>query len=219
MSESFHDQALCISRESANFELAPMSVWPANVRAEFPAPRVAKGSQSDSWIIRQSWESLLRHLFSFERFTLETDSYYVPTTLDSAGSWDRVRVEQYDRFTGTRSRKPVLVVQLESESKLPSLYWRGQLDYEVRAGIEQMRTKCSHPVIHGIAVFGRRMAFYTKNGDESIVPPRPPFDAKLDLAPEARWELDVMTEEGAEHLKEIVKQIIAECDRELAGSA
>jgi hypothetical protein len=63
-------------------------------------------------------------------------------------------------------------------------YWRGQVDYEIRKSMEEMRRECPYATIHGLAVLGQRVAFYTKTGDEGIIPVRPPFDAAADVAPE-----------------------------------
>ncbi|KAF7362677.1 hypothetical protein MVEN_00617000 [Mycena venus] len=181
-----------------------MSVWPQKVHQEF----------EDHWRMERSWKSLLSHLFPMDRFIISDEHYYVPTTLQSAGSWFRLKIERYDRFDDATNLKTVLLIQFEPESRVTSAYWRAQVDHETRTGMDKMRETCSHPTIHGLAVFGRRVAFYTKTDDE-VFPPRPPFHVAADLAPETMWELEVTSGEGAERLKKMVEYIIAACDGEV----
>ncbi|KAJ7739597.1 hypothetical protein B0H16DRAFT_1219885, partial [Mycena metata] len=105
----------------------------------------------------------------------------------------------------------VFIVLLEPEPELSSKYRRGMVDHEIRRGMEDMHKLGSLTSIYGLAVFGRRMAVYTKNGDNEILPLRPPFDPAADLAPEALWGLEVTSAEGMGRLQEIAVQIKAAC--------
>ncbi|KAJ7829239.1 hypothetical protein B0H13DRAFT_2436070 [Mycena leptocephala] len=197
-----------------------MSVWPAKIQQLFEG---RANSDYESGRLEHAWRMLLTHLFPLPEFDIERQNYYVPPTLESSGNFFRFRLDQYTSPDALPT--PVLVIQFEGNSGLvSSRYRRGQVDHEVRKGMDEMRSECSgewgtadrprgacpHPVIHGLAVFGRHVAFYTKTGDDPIVPPRPPFDPVADLTPEAMW-LDVVGKEGSERLTEIAEQIKTAC--------
>ncbi|KAJ7739581.1 hypothetical protein B0H16DRAFT_63529, partial [Mycena metata] len=169
--------------------------------------------------LSQSWRTVLdNHCFPYtEQFRVTfLESYYAPTTLESAGTFTRLKVLRRSAAAGSAGQYGVItpnvvfIVLLEPESELSSKYRRGMLDHEIRRGMEDMRKAGPLTSIYGIAVFGRRMAVYTKNGDE-ILPLRPPFDPAADLAPEALWGLEVTSAEGMGRLQEIAVQIKAAC--------
>ncbi|KAJ7017822.1 hypothetical protein C8F04DRAFT_1199890 [Mycena alexandri] len=167
--------------------------------------------------LSQSWQAVLEYCFPrTERFHVAyLESYYSPTTLESAGTFNRLKVFDQRRPTGswgTIAPNVVFIVLLELESRFGSKYWRGMLDHEIRSGMEEMRKVVdSMTSIYGLAVFGRRMAVYTKRGDDATLPPRPPFDPVADLAPEALWGLELTSAEGMDRLKDIAAQIKTAC--------
>ncbi|KAK7057923.1 hypothetical protein R3P38DRAFT_1189876 [Favolaschia claudopus] len=168
---------------------------------------------------QRAWSELLMHLFHHESdklsFHIAEERYFAPPTMESAGYWKRWKIEEYFPPATYEHCFVRLIIQYESEFKLSSPYLRAQVDYEVRAGMEKMHDEGGTlPVIHGIAAFGRYMAFYTKTGDEPILPLRPPLDPGADIAPQTLWNLDITTSEGAERLRGVIEAVFSGCERE-----
>ncbi|KAJ7739579.1 hypothetical protein B0H16DRAFT_63488 [Mycena metata] len=184
---------------------------------ELPSLWGSKEPTTDDLYLSRSWRTVLQHhcFPPTEQFDVGSlENYYTPTTLESAGTFTRLKVLRRSAAPGQwRGITPnvVFIVLLGPESELSSKYRRGMLDHEIRRGMEEMRKVGPLTSIYGIAVFGRRMAVYTKNGDDEILPLRPPFDPAADLAPEALWGLDVTSAEGMGRLQEIAVQIKAAC--------
>lgn len=72
------------------------------------------------------------------------------------------------------------------------------------------------PVIHGVSAIGTRLCLYSYQRDNNaLTPPRVPPDAVFmnDIALAARWDTDLLSEEGVERLTEIaaaVKTMVAQ---------
>lgn len=66
------------------------------------------------------------------------------------------------------------------------------------------------PVLYGVSAIGTRLCIYTWNKEtRRITPNAIPIDQNVtsDTAPSARWGLELMTAEGEERLREIVRHI------------
>ncbi|KAJ7016546.1 hypothetical protein C8F04DRAFT_1278728 [Mycena alexandri] len=189
-----------------------MSAWSEDLQ-----PLFANGPWEPG-MYPNAWDELLNDVFatrtggpSMVKFGINETIYFVPTTLESAGTFHRFLVQARRRGAELplMERKTALLIQIEPEHRLSSKYWRGMVDHELRSGMEEMRSEYPGTVIHGIAAFGWRIAIYSKTGENPIDPPRPPLDAQADLAPELLFDLDIRNVDGADRLKEVAEQVKA----------
>lgn len=60
---------------------------------------------------------------------------------------------------------------------------------------------------------GTQLCFYKKPRNEPIAPPRIPPDLELqiDTAPEARWDCNILEEEGEQRFRRMVDEINQGC--------
>jgi len=72
------------------------------------------------------------------------------------------------------------------------------------------------PVIHGVSALGTCLCSYLyQRNNNTLTPPRIPLDAEFmnDVAPAARWDIDLLSEEGVERMTEVagaVKTMVAQ---------
>ena len=66
------------------------------------------------------------------------------------------------------------------------------------------------PVIHGISALGTHLCLYSYQRDNNALnPPNIPRDSTLmnDVAPEARWDIDLLSEEGMKKMTEVANAV------------
>ena len=72
---------------------------------------------------------------------------------------------------------------------------------------------CPLPVLHAISAMGTQLCFYHKARNQPIVPLRIPAHPELetDTSPEARWDCNILEEEGEQKFKRVVDEIKQGC--------
>jgi len=102
------------------------------------------------------------------------------------------------------------------EYKAPRYYQfgseRDDADLKLRQRMEDLRSECPLPVLHGVSAFGTRLCFYKMEHNQPIHPPfiRDPESLTLRVtgtAPRKRWDCDILNENGEKRFKSMVEEI------------
>jgi hypothetical protein len=125
--------------------------------------------------------------------------------------------------------KPVFILEIKPPGFLDRKATRALADRQVRARLEYHEgpssvwfwtelnasvEDCPIPYLHAVSALGTKLCFYTFCREQAaIIPPRVPSEHKtvVDVAPSARWEIDLLTESGVELLRHTVAGVDRQC--------
>ncbi|KAF4622295.1 hypothetical protein D9613_009207 [Agrocybe pediades] len=119
-------------------------------------------------------------------------------------------------FTVYYGKSPVFLLDINAYSSLPRISSREAADGRIRRHMRDLLPYCPLPALHGVSVFGTRMAFY-KAGPawSNVLPARTCTEGAGELedtTPVDWWDCDLLEDDGAIRLKEVVNRIRNECD-------
>lgn len=130
-------------------------------------------------------------------------------TTDS-GSPSNVSLE----YTVFFDDKPVFVLQVKAPSRFRVISAREESDIQLRKRIRDLLSSAAIPTLHAVSAFGTRLCFYSAQEGGPIIPPTIILDPDLlvDTAPMDRWDCDLLDDDGAIRLKEVVNKIRNQCE-------
>lgn len=92
---------------------------------------------------------------------------------------------------------------------------RQEADLQLRRCILDLSTDLKLLVLHGLSVFGTKLAFYTYDKNTRRIQPRavtPDPDILVDTAPKEWWSYDIVEEDGANKFREVAKEVKEMCE-------
>ncbi|KIJ40236.1 hypothetical protein M422DRAFT_780735 [Sphaerobolus stellatus SS14] len=110
----------------------------------------------------------------------------------------------------TNTQTPIFYVAIKPPGHLNELSKREQADTQMRDRVRELITKLRIPKLHGISAIGVRLAFYHYDAATQILePPAIPRDPIRvnDIAPTARWSVDLLSEEGYKQLVQLTTEV------------
>ena len=150
---------------------------------------------------------LLYHLFGLEGPFKITPKYELPER-------NRDLVDVIASFTVEFDEHPLLFIEVKAPAPFALDSKRKQADNEMRDRISDLHPNVVTPRLHGISVFGTRMAFYEYvPATNRITPHRISLDPVYlnDLAPAERWSYDLLEAKGIAKMREVVEDVKAMC--------
>ncbi|KAI0711388.1 hypothetical protein C8Q76DRAFT_56987 [Earliella scabrosa] len=177
------------------------------------------------------WPDFMMHSFSIAAAEAEgdTQSYF--------GSWTRMLLVAFPVDSDTPFRikptippvnslekaalvlvvqvgtSPVLVLDVRSPAGLDDPSKRQEADEQSRQRLKALALALDIPVLHGVSVFGTKMAFYqyardTDRVEPSVSTPEPAL--ATDSAPGREWwAFDILEAEGAQKFQDVVNEVKA----------
>ncbi|KAH9475287.1 hypothetical protein JR316_0012398 [Psilocybe cubensis] len=118
-------------------------------------------------------------------------------------------------FTVYYRNSPVFLLDLHAYPTLSRISARENADDHIRIHVRDLLPFCPLPTLHAMSAFGTRLAFYTASAGNSIMPARmPPTPGQdcQDTTPSDWWDCDLMEDDGAIRLKEVVNKIRNQCE-------
>ncbi|KAK7692125.1 hypothetical protein QCA50_003744 [Cerrena zonata] len=109
---------------------------------------------------------------------------------------------------------PIFLVELKQPSDFRYSSKRQEADIKMRQCFLDCVDEMQIPVLHGVSVFGTKMAFYRLNKTSHVLEPRkivPDRDRLTDIAPKDWWCWDILEEEGADKFRAVVEDVKAMC--------
>jgi hypothetical protein len=153
------------------------------------------------------YNKLLCTLFPVD--TAFTVSPRIYRTTDT-GSPSNVSLE----YTVFYDDKPVFVLQAKAPSRFRVISAREEADIQIRRRIRDLRGLAAIPTLHGVSTFGTRLCFYSASESGLITPLNILLDPDWmgETAPLDRWDCDLLDDDGAIRLKEVVNKIRNQCE-------
>ncbi|TFK71004.1 hypothetical protein BDN72DRAFT_838244 [Pluteus cervinus] len=112
------------------------------------------------------------------------------------------------------STSPVFIVHLHPPSSIRLQSAREDADSSIRRHVRDLRATCPLTTLHAVSAFGTKLGLYRAKAGWPISPERIPAHPELivDTAPQSRWDCDLMEDDGAIRLKEVVNAIRNQCE-------
>jgi hypothetical protein len=113
------------------------------------------------------------------------------------------------------NRRPVFFLEIKDPVSLPYESRRQEADEQMRRKFKELGPLSEIPTLYGVCAFGTRLAFYeydsvTRDIQPAEITPPDPY-VTVDVAPIERWDSDVLQQEGADRLKDIVQRVKDMC--------
>lgn len=167
--------------------------WPSYVCNNFDAIPGGVNGATDESMFYGPYNTLLGCLFP------ATD-YYVVTP----------------QFTPTflvqKASRPVFFLDIKPPAHYTHRSSRAAADAQMRTQFYALADVVELPVIHGVSALGTHVCFYSYNRDNAVVDP-PPIPADVnqmnDVAPAARWNFDVLSDEGVARMTQVANEVKA----------
>ncbi|KAF7966874.1 hypothetical protein HWV62_36689, partial [Athelia sp. TMB] len=182
--------------------------WPAYVSETFEAIPGGVNGPTDESLFFGPYNTLLTYLFP------PTDHYMIsPQFKRPPEGWS---IDFTTVFIVQKAFRPVFFLAIKSPGDYTHRSSRAAADTQMRAQFFDLADVVELPVIHGVSALGTRLCFYSYRFDNStLTPPRIPPDSELmnDVAPAARWNVDILSEEGVARMTEAaddVKTMVAQ---------
>ncbi|KAF8817633.1 hypothetical protein BYT27DRAFT_7074162, partial [Phlegmacium glaucopus] len=109
------------------------------------------------------------------------------------------------------SRHPVFFMQIKPPASFPYDSKREEADEQMRRKFRDLRQILAIPILYGISAFGTRLSFYEYNSATQVLQPEQVLRSYpcilADMAPITRWDCDVLQQEGANRLRDVVNKV------------
>ncbi|RPA96093.1 hypothetical protein L873DRAFT_1616262, partial [Choiromyces venosus 120613-1] len=145
---------------------------------------------------------LLNYLFPFEEEYVVVPQYKRSAELKS--------VDFTTIFLVRHKHHPVFVVVVKSSGSLRHISSRQEADLQMRERLVPLFEDVEIETLYGASAMGTKLCLYTLDMASRWLKPyvidsNPEF--LTDTAPADRWNVDIMTPEGEERLREVVRHI------------
>jgi len=81
----------------------------------------------------------------------------------------------------------------------------------MRSRFGDLRPLLAIPILHGVSAFGTRLSFYEYDSATQVLQPHRIIwnhpSILADVAPITRWDCDVLQQEGANRLRDVVNKV------------
>ncbi|KAJ8475499.1 hypothetical protein ONZ45_g15587 [Pleurotus djamor] len=178
--------------------------WPVYVSNAFEAiPGGFSGTTDvDESLFYGPYNALLTFLFP------PTDNYIIsPQVKRPPEGWS---VDFSTVFVVQRAFHPVFFLEIKSPGHFSHRSSRAAADAHMRAHFFELADTAKLPVTHGVSALGTRLCFYSYTKDNDTLQPLPivPDPNRMtDVAPAARWDFDVLSDEGVEKMTQIANEV------------
>ncbi|KZT03430.1 uncharacterized protein LAESUDRAFT_729235 [Laetiporus sulphureus 93-53] len=185
---------------------ARITPWPKIIMHSFSV--AGASSTTSKKLFNGSWNRLLNVIFP-PWSTFEIVPQFPAVTACEA-------VDFAVLFVVYMQATPVFVVEVKPLADFPLASKREEADNRLRRQFLYLATDLKIPVLHGISVFGTRMAFYKYDRDSKhMEPERIVADPTrlTDTAPKLWWNYDILEQEGADKLNAVRMDVKEMCSQ------
>ena len=105
---------------------------------------------------------------------------------------------------------PVLILDIRDESWVHSAYTRLKAGHQMRQLYDSIPAECPHPRVYGLSLLGTSLRVYVRDTNTGeIKPTNDPITGGVphDLL-EGAWDIDILSKQGSDLMKEIVGEIV-----------
>ncbi|KAF8805665.1 hypothetical protein BYT27DRAFT_7142298 [Phlegmacium glaucopus] len=180
--------------------------WPEYIHQSFKSAVVSDPSGRDESLFYGPFTRLLYTLFSVE------GPYEIVPQLKSValhGPLENIDIGAV--LVVEVSRQPVFFMQIKPPASFPYDSKREEADEQMRRKFRDLRQILAIPILHGISAFGTRLSFYEYDSATHVLQPEQVLRSHpsilADMAPITRWDCDVLKQEGANRLRDVVNKV------------
>ena len=179
--------------------------WPKHVQARFDSIPV-NPRENDYYA---PYNKLLYSLFPADTpFTVAPQSYPLPESRES--------LDFLIEYQILLDNVPVFILEIKSITKFAFVSSREEADQQIRKRLRDLVDVCPLLQLHAVSAFGTKLCFYVASSGQrrmTVTPARINADAELlvDTAPRARWDCDILEEQGAIRFRDVIEQIKKGC--------
>ncbi|THU94490.1 hypothetical protein K435DRAFT_156921 [Dendrothele bispora CBS 962.96] len=177
--------------------------WHSSIEKQF---RLVDRNTTDESEYYGPYNTLLTYLFPFDEDYQISPQYKGPVF---PGSIDFTTL-----FIVKVEKHPVFFIEIKPYPHLKNIGTRAAADIQMRESIEHLIGNLQIPTLYGLSCMGTRFAVYEYTAETRILEPEAiPRDRRLinDVAPETRWEYEMLETSGETRMKEIVQAVKAMC--------
>ena len=178
--------------------------WPAYVSNTFEAIPGGVNGATDESLFYGPYNTLLTYLFP------PTDNYMIsPQFKRPPEGWS---IDFTTVFIVQRAFHPIFFLEIKPPGDYTHRSSRAAADDQMRTRFFDLADVVELPVIHGVSALGSRLCFYSYTRDDNVLdPPRIPPDVERmnDVAPAARWNFDILSDEGVARMTHVANEVKA----------
>ncbi|KAK2467141.1 hypothetical protein APHAL10511_000690 [Amanita phalloides] len=183
--------------------------WPEYIHQSFNSAIISDLSGRDESVFYGPFTRLLYTLFSIDG-PYEIVPQFKSVALQ--GSQDVVAV-----LVVEVNRHPVFFTEIKPPASFSYDSRREEADEQMRRRFRDLRQILAIPILHDISAFGTRLSFYEYDSATHVLQPEQVLRSHpsilVDVAPVTRWDCDVLHQEGADRLRNVVNQVKDMCAR------
>jgi len=119
-------------------------------------------------------------------------------------------------FLIQRRRHPVFFVEVKAAGHIHRKSFRAAADQQMRERVDELEEDIEIPILYGVSAMGTKLCVYKYTKDSRKLEPELILgDTKIviDTAPRERWDLDVLTDEGARKFRDIIGDVKRMCEQ------
>ncbi|KAH9957031.1 hypothetical protein BC827DRAFT_1228374 [Russula dissimulans] len=134
---------------------------------------------------------------------------YLPVDVDGAADF-------VVTFEVTLHQYHVLIIEVNPPQHLSFRSTREKADRQIRNRLVDLEGHTPLPILYGISAVGTRLCFYEfEKASRRTTPRFIPSDLEFatDVAPQERWDCDVLEADGEQRLRALATHIIEACER------
>ena len=180
-------------------------MWPAKIVALFDVNDESISGESE---VYGAFNALLDHCFPWEEGWSITPPHRLA---EGRGVPDPGTI-----FAVARQKMPVFFLTVKPAPHISLTGSRASADWEMRKLLTHFHSLAKTPILHACSAVGLRLCHYkliTSSGE--LLPSEAPRSTRYieDVAPAARWNIDILSEEGSASFLEIVAGVKSLCEK------
>ena len=178
--------------------------WPVHVVEQFDT--VTPLGEVDETEYYGPYNGLLLELFPGPQHFMIVPQYKRPTYPQS--------IDFTTIFIVQCHKHPVFFIEIKPSGHIKTISDRSAADQQMRERFDALTGQLTIATLYGVSALGTKLCVYTYDSQaETLEPEGIERDTRRvnDRAPAARWDLDIMTQEGEQQLREVVTHIKTMC--------
>ncbi|RPB00819.1 hypothetical protein L873DRAFT_1678987 [Choiromyces venosus 120613-1] len=152
------------------------------------------------------YNGLLNDLFPKQEHYMVVPLYRRPTQLTS--------VDFTTIFLVQQQKHPVFFIKIKPAGHINNTAPRALTDKQMRERFEDLGDRVEIPILHGVSAIGTKFCFYKyTKATRALEPGRIPGSSRMvvDAASINRWNVDILTPQGEQRLREVVGNVKGMC--------
>lgn len=180
--------------------------WPSHIIEQFGT--ITPLGEVDETEYYGPYNGLLLELFPGPEHFMIVPQYKRPTYPQS--------IDFTTVFIVQRHKHPVFFIEIKPSGHLRKISYRSAADQQMRERFDTFAEEVNIAKLYGVSALGTQLCVYSYDSASGTLIPgaieRDPTHVN-DRAPAAWWDVDIMTPEGEQRLRELVIHVKAMCSQ------